>query len=507
MEDKSVVDVLHLLDVLDQSVLVVDPDLKVLFHNQPASDLHELLDFPEGDSSQSLLDVVPSQSATRMTRLIQSVFSNGETEVSTIELKNKSNRSVYLESRYTPLRVGGEVTYVCITTRDISQKKIFEARIRSAGEELANLIENANAIIFSIDSRGYVTEWNSKCVEMLGYEKADAYTMKFSDEIVPIPYQEDFLRTTSYVLDGKSVSNKEVMLLTKSGCVRTLLVSLMPRVNSTGHTIGMFLIGHDITELIDYRRSLERKVEQRTQELRKALNKEKEITQLKTRLVSIASHEFKTPLSSIMLIAEQIKSSSASIETGDLESRMDNILRSVHHMKALLEDVLTLGRSEAPKVSLQISEIPFHSFLTELIDEVYKGTRQTHQIKLNFLLNENIVILSDEKLLRTVLSNLLTNAVKYSPGRDRVEIDVRMQDSELTVSVQDYGIGIDPEELDTIFEPFTRAGNVSKIQGTGLGLSIAKRAVDLLGGQIGVVSEPGAQTCFTVSLPLTITDH
>jgi signal transduction histidine kinase len=260
-------------------------------------------------------------------------------------------------------------------------------------------------------------------------------------------------------------------------------------------------VSQNITELIDYRKNLERKVEERTAELNAALNKEKELVKMKTQFVSIASHEFRTPLSSIAIAAGFIKKYKAKLTEETIEEKLINIEKQVNNMTYLLDDILTVGKGEAGKIPVNLKPLKLPEFITALIREVSRAVGNTHEI----VLQEDyrsFEIVSDEKLLRNIFINLLTNAIKFSPHADKVDLRISTTQEQMKVTIRDYGIGIPKEDLSNLFQPFYRAGNAQAIQGTGLGLSIIKKAIDLLGGTIDVESNVGSGTEMRIQLPI-----
>jgi signal transduction histidine kinase len=170
-------------------------------------------------------------------------------------------------------------------------------------------------------------------------------------------------------------------------------------------------------------------------------------------------------------------------------------------MTSLLDDVLTYGKSEAGKINLITSKINFQEFIIRLTDDVGHSTKNTHKIRTE-LHNAPVEMETDEKLLRSVISNLLTNAIKFSPGKEQVYLTISGIQNQIEIQVRDEGLGIHPDELEKIFEPFLRGREVASIPGTGLGLSITKKAVELLGGIIQTESKLNQSTTFTVLIPL-----
>jgi signal transduction histidine kinase len=247
---------------------------------------------------------------------------------------------------------------------------------------------------------------------------------------------------------------------------------------------------------MEYRFSLESKVKDRTMKLRAALEKEKELVEIKNRFVSIASHEFKIPLNAISATVDSLRKTAPS----NNQENINRIGQHVFHMKNLLEDVLNVDKNTSNKLKPNIQPVRLHELLDHLIKEVSDAAKYTHKFAREFA--GPFDLNSDEKLLRNIFINLLSNAIKFSPKADTVIIRMKKQRETILIEVQDFGIGIPEREIDSIFQAFTRASNTGKIKGTGLGLSIVKRAVETLGGELAVKSTEGSGTTFSVQLPV-----
>lgn len=258
---------------------------------------------------------------------------------------------------------------------------------------------------------------------------------------------------------------------------------------------------------------LESKVEERTmilkealEELEKsqknlseALNKEKELNEIKSRFVSMASHEFRTPLSTVLSSASLISKYQKTEEQANRDRHIRRIKDSVKHLNDLLEDFLSLGKLEEGKVTTQIAEFSLPEFFHETIDEMQTILKKDQVI--HFDMRGAETISSDKRLLKNILINLLSNAAKFSNEGAAIEIEVENQNNQLLVKVKDQGIGISKEDLQHMFSSFFRAKNAINIQGTGLGLHIVKRYLDLLSGNIKIESELNVGTIFTVIIP------
>jgi PAS domain S-box-containing protein len=255
---------------------------------------------------------------------------------------------------------------------------------------------------------------------------------------------------------------------------------------------------------------LEERVERRTAELKEAqeglkgaLEKERELHALKSRFVSMASHEFRTPLSTIMGSIDLIGRYASEDERVD--KHVKRIRAKVRELTAMLNEFLSLERIEQGIVQAQPTEIDVVHQCIEQIEELRGLAKPGQRIDYDHEGEERMVV-TDPQMLGHVITNLVSNAVKYSPAGTPVLLRTRIADGRLTITVADHGVGIPAEDQQHLFDRFFRGSNVSTIQGTGLGLNIVKRYLDLLGGTIAFTSAPGS-TVFTVELPQRFAQH
>ena len=235
-----------------------------------------------------------------------------------------------------------------------------------------------------------------------------------------------------------------------------------------------------------------------SEELRK---KAEELSELKNRYMSIASHEFRNPLASILGSSELLEHYSHKWPEEKKSKHLHRIQAAVQRMNRLLEDILTLGRSESAEIAFEPTALDLLQFCRALIDDLPSSNGSVERI---VFINRGDCTKAcmDEKLLRHILSNLLSNALKYSPDGGSVHFSLDCQDGLARFEVRDRGIGIPEKDLEKLFATFHRCSNVGHIPGTGLGLAIVKSFVELHGGNITVDSEVGAGTTFTATLPL-----
>lgn len=237
-------------------------------------------------------------------------------------------------------------------------------------------------------------------------------------------------------------------------------------------------------------------------DIRHALEKEKELHELKSRFVSMTSHEFRTPLTTILSSAELLQDYGSIWDEGKKLKHLQRIQIAVKHMTELLNDVLLIGKAEAGKLEFNPTPLNLVQFCRELVEEMQLAA-ENHTIVLH-IGGESVNACMDEKLLRHIFTNLLSNAIKYSPSGATVKFDFVASQKVGIFRIQDQGIGIPQADIAQLFNSFHRASNVGTISGTGLGLAIVKKSVDLHNGEIFVNSAVDSGTTFVVKLPLNV---
>src|ERR1044071_5360108 len=235
-------------------------------------------------------------------------------------------------------------------------------------------------------------------------------------------------------------------------------------------------------------------------ELHTALAAERELGELRSRFVSMVSHEFRTPLGVILSAAENLDGYFDRLNPEQRRTQLDHVIQTTRQMAKVMENVLLLGRAEAGKIEFKPEALDLQKFCEGLGHQVQSSTNGKCPIQ--FRAGAVPAAVGDENLLRHILNNLLTNAVKYSAEGESVEFKVERLNGEAIFQIQDHGIGIPQADQKLLFGPFHRGRNATHLPGTGLGLVIVKRCVDLHGGQIACESAEGKGTTFVVRLPL-----
>lgn len=241
-------------------------------------------------------------------------------------------------------------------------------------------------------------------------------------------------------------------------------------------------------------------LERSQQELNEALNKEKELSEIKSRFVSMASHEFRTPLSTVLSSAALIGRYTAGDEQDKRDRHIKRIKDSVQHLNVLLEDFLSLGKLEEGRIRAHCATFNVREFQTEVVDEMKVILKEGQLIEVAF--NGSDQFDTDSHLLKNILINLLSNAAKFSGDGAVIQLSIDNQGHSLQIVVADEGVGISEEDQQHLFSTFFRGKNVINIAGTGLGLHIVKRYVELLHGTLHLSSKLNEGTCITINIPL-----
>lgn len=412
-----------------------------------------------------------------------------------------------------------------------------ESHIDNA-EMVKSLFANATEGIILANREGIIVLANRAAFRMFGYEDGELIGKKIEALLPPSARLHHNQLRESYHANpvNKAMgAGRDLFACKKDGSVFPVEISLSYyRYNNVDYVIAFVI---DITvrkhnEEIQrmqreelYRVSeevkllnteLEQKVEDRTMMLREtlaqlerskneletALEKEKELSDLKTRFVSTVSHEFRTPLATVLSSASLLAKYEKTEEQSKREKHVARIKESIKHLNDMLEDLLSLGKLEEGLIEAKLEEFDYLEFIQDFILEMQLLAKSDQKI-LHIHDNTTTVIKSDKRLLRNILLNLVSNAIKFSPENSVVRINSTIESGKLIIGVTDSGIGISEEDCQHLFERFFRARNAQNIQGTGLGLHIVSKYLELLQGNITLQSEVDKGTTFTVSIPLS----
>ncbi len=256
---------------------------------------------------------------------------------------------------------------------------------------------------------------------------------------------------------------------------------------------------HKVDERTHILKEALEKLEESQSELKEALDKERQLNEIKSRFVSMASHEFRTPLSAVLSSASLISKYKKEEEQDKRDRHINRIKESVKHLNDILEDFLSLGRLNEGRIEAAPSGFNIKETIGETIADMKLFLKRDQYFTNEFEGNENIY--ADKKLLKNILINLLSNAIKFSNEGAEIKLITKVTEDETKISIIDKGIGIPQEDQQHLFSSFFRGANANNIQGTGLGLHIVKRYTDLLGGKVALHSEQGKGTQVDIEFP------
>lgn len=394
----------------------------------------------------------------------------------------------------------------------------------SAAALLNSIIENAIDGIITISDRGIIESINPSACKLFGYQ-SDEVIGKNISVLMPRPessqhdsYLENYKQQRVRHVIG---IGREVSGLRKDGSIFPFRLAVS-EVNHHNKTVYAGFI-HDLSrekeaeeKLRQYAQKLEEQVADRTaslqslvkaledakEEVSQSLEKEKELGQMKSRFVSMASHEFRTPLSSVQLSASLISKYAEAGEKSSIEKHVNKIKNSVANLTTILNDFLSLERLEAGKVELNFQRFDLVKLAEEIIEEMQLISKENQDIIYQHTGSESEVKL-DPNLLKNCVINLIGNAIKYSGENTFIEFNTEINPDSYILTVKDNGIGIPEMEQHHLFEPFFRANNTGNIPGTGLGLNIVARYTQLMNGSVTFTSEQNKGTTFILKFKKT----
>lgn len=388
-------------------------------------------------------------------------------------------------------------------------------------EGIDALFLHATEGILVVNEKGEITRINPSAERLFGYDK-DELKGKKIEVLIPkrlTPSHEKHREKYNHSPHARSMgAGMDLYGLKKDGTEFPLEISLSPYSNESGSSVIAFIV--DITirkqaedKLKNYSAELERQVKNRTlileeaiEELEKtkkdlfyALNKEKELNELKSRFVSMASHEFRTPLTTMMSSLSLVTKYGEQNDTENQKKHVGKIKTSINNLTDILNDFLSVSKLEEGKIENMPEEVNIKSFVADVISEMQAMASNNQKLIQIHTGSEQVSV--DKKLVKNILFNLISNALKFSPSGGEIEVKVQVLNSSIKIAVKDNGIGISAEDQAHLFERFFRGQNVTHIQGTGLGLNIVARYVELMNGSLHFDSIENKGTTFTIIIP------
>ena len=441
---------------------------------------------------------------------------------------NLSPAQVMFQHLFSMFLIAGTVLLVIFMKRLTRDKDAEEQQINA-------LFHHTTEGIILADKTGRIVLINPAAEKMLGYDKEELLERKV-EQLIPqqyVPKHEGYRQQFHQHPQNRQMGHgRDLFAKRKDGTEFPVEISLSYYNQKKEFYVIAFIA--DITvrkeaekKLLEQKEQLEKitadikklnielenKVEERTlilkealqeleksqQELSEALDKEKELSEIKSRFVSMASHEFRTPLSTVLSSASILGKYTQTEEQDKRERHITKIKDSVKHLNELLEDFLSLGKLEEGKITTEFTLIDVKDFLHDVVDEMKiilkPGQKILQQVK------GSLHFSTDKRLLKNILINLIGNAIKFSKEEKPVWVSANVNGDILEISIKDEGIGISKEDQQHLFTSFFRGKNAENIQGTGLGLHIVSRYLNLISGDVKIDSELGKGTTITIILP------
>ncbi len=495
-----------LIENIKLGLMEVDLEQRILFANRSFCEItgYSLEEMMGKNADELFIFPEDSYNSQRIGEVNQERL-NGESSVYELKIRRKNGKPVWMIISGAPVRNSdGEIVGSVGIHNDITERKAKEMERKNLLEELKESETKLRAVVNSaldaviiINEEGVVQEWNPRASEIFGYKEEIACGQKMTDLIIHQPFKrimemgiQAFTESPKAPMLNKRI---EIQSVNNQGKVFPAEFSIVP-VNMSDRVFYSAFV-RDITH--------EKKI---NEEMMNALNREKELNEMKSRLVSMASHEFRTPLTTIQTNIELL---SYHLEREKLTSRskvsrnFDRVNSQIKRLNVLTNDVLMIGRIES-------GQIPNTPAYTDII-KLFK-----HIIQTNFtqLPDERTVdihlegkpkkVFIDPNIYTHIISNLLSNAFKYSPDSKNPELWLRFKQDMLQIDVIDSGIGISERDLPHIFDSFFRSDNAENIQGTGLGLAIVKEFCEMQGALIAVESRLCWGSTFTIMQPYSL---
>lgn len=437
---------------------------------------------------------MPEANVAHWEQVLRKIFETGQEDRFEFSFLSSSGLKYYQARLVPEFGANGEVVSVLGISRDVTDYKQAQEALRESEERFRQLAENIKEVFWITPpnrcqviyvSPAYESLWRRSCEEL--YEQP----MSWFEAIHP----DDRERVLASIeTSNEQEYNQEYRILRSDGSICWIHDRAFPVKDEAGQVYRLVGLAENITV---------RKLAE--EEIFKALQTEKELLAFKSSFVAMTSHEFRTPLTTIQSSAELLEFYRHKLSEERQKNHLQRISTSVWRMTQMLDDILMISETEAGKLAFNPTSVDLVKFCRRVVDDLQPNEINQQAIAFTLqssLPSPNALPLFDKKLLRQILTNLLSNALKYSPTGSPIQFDLTYLDNKVLFRIQDYGIGIPKADQTRLFESFYRASNIGTIQGTGLGLAIVKQCVDLHQGEITFESVEGIGTTFVVTLPL-----
>ncbi|WP_426431103.1 PAS domain S-box protein [Winogradskyella sp. HB-48] len=486
------------LDSAKNGIVITDalkPDNPIIYHNAAFEKLtgftkEEILNrncrFLQGDDRDQ-----------KEISKIRKAIKNGESCLATLRNYKKDGTIFYNDLYITPItNRRGIVTHFIGVQNDVTER----VRAQEEKNHLATIFnESLNEIyVFDAETLNFINA-NRGALKNIGYSLEELKSMTAVDLKLGIDeatfrkkYINKLLKKQEEQLDFETIHVR------KDGTSYPVMVHLQLSLLKDKKVFVAIIL--DITEQKNYTIKLEKTVQERTLQLQEALSKEKELNELKTKFLSLVSHEFKTPLSGIATSLMLLEKYKLSEEQPKRDKHLAILKDKVNYLNTILNDFLSIERLETGTYNYSFSDFRLSKVINEVIYSSNMLLKEGQRINYPSDI-DGISMYQDERIIEIILSNVLQNAVKYSGENSSIDVRIHQNENDTIFEVEDYGIGIPKKEMDNIFTRYYRAENVLNLQGTGIGLNIVKTHIENLGGSIKIESIENKGTLVTLKIP------
>lgn len=492
-----------MLDNLDVEVCAFGSDLRLMAANSNFNQIHQLLYNKPAEIGKHIYDEKEPIFADEEWKARVEQVLRGE-PVDRNVVRNYAGRSYYFKCELRPIFFEGEVIGATFVRYDITDVRNYASELEQLLDKLRvteslfqQISSNTSDLICLHNLDGRIAYVSPSSTFFIGVSPEhligiDPYQMVHPD------FQEQVKRSHQKIVRGETTGGTgqiQIQLVRVDGTSLWVEIQFTLVTNAKGEPESILTVSRDIMH--------HKRIEE---EMKMALMKERELNEMKSRFVNTISHEFRTPLATMLTSVDLLELVSDYIETPrtkDKVLRHSGIIREeILRINELMNEVLLLGRQQANTIVFRPEQVEVVSLCKEVIAKTFRHKKL--QVRLDF--NSPVTELPwrlDRTLMTHVIRNLLSNAVKYGGGADKnILFELAVKDKSLILSITDFGIGIPPEEIDRLFEPFFRASNTGTISGTGIGLSLIRQFVKMHGGEVSVRSRLNESTTFTVTLPV-----
>jgi PAS domain S-box-containing protein len=441
----------------------------------------------------SVLEVHPLERREEAAFIVGEMLA-GRLEVCPVPLCKKNGELIPVETKVVFGKWDGKDALYGIS-RDITERLKAEETLRKSDERWQFALEGSGDGVWDWNILTNEVFYSKQWKEMLGYsiDEIENKLEEWKKCVYPDDIQACLADLEKHFNGETEVYVNEHRMLCKDGTYKWILDrGKVVEWTDKGQALRIIGTHSDITPRKLYE-----------EQLKNAIEKERELNDLKSRFVSTTSHEFRTPLASILMVSDTLIAYQHKMDQIQIAGRLGKIKDQVFHLTNIVNDVLQLSKMQEGKIGFDPKEEDFVALCYNIIDGFNTTILVNSQITFSSPF-ESLIVRIDQRLIIQSITNLISNAIKYSSEDPRIFVELKLENDELIFTVQDFGIGIPEGDQKHLFTPFFRAGNASTIQGNGLGLSIVNESVQMHGGRVTFSSTPGKESRFNLHLPAAL---